>query len=147
MKYHSISRRKNNLSLAFLYLFLCILSWELLIYRWIFPTVVAVFLLLAFMKYTLVINHTIIYTIQLFGKTIYKKEVTPAHIKKMIFKRRDWRSKLAVIKLYKGPSIRVALLTPETVYDDLIEFCEDHAIHYEKTRDYKLIERMTYASK
>ncbi|WP_413367327.1 hypothetical protein [Lysinibacillus sp. 3P01SB] len=147
MKYNSIPRRKSNLLIAFFYLILCILSWELPIHRWIILTAFIVFLLLAFVKYTLVINHNIIYTIQLFRITIYKKEVTSLHIKEIIFKRRDWSSKLAVIKLYKGLSIRVALFKPENVYDDLVEFCEDNAIHYEKTRDYKIIEKMTYASK
>jgi len=148
MKYNSASQRQINLSMAVvLNLIFCILNWEGPLNRWIFLTIFIMFLLLAFIKYTLVINHNIIYTIQLFRIIIYKKEVTSSNIKIIIFKRSGWSSKLAYIKLYKGISIRVALFKPENVYDDLVKFCENNAIHYKKTKDYKIIEKMTYASK
>lgn len=49
---------------------------------------------------------------------------------------------MAAIKVHKGSLIRVTLFKPEKVYDDLIVFCEENAIHYDKTKDYKIIEKM-----
>lgn len=66
----------------------------------------------------------------------------PTNIKNIIFKRIGWKSKLAAIKVDKGISIRVALFKPESVYDDLIVFCEENAVAYHKTKDYTIIEKM-----
>lgn len=63
-------------------------------------------------------------------------------MQKMLFKRKDWRSKKAVIQLQRGFSIRLSKLEPDLMYHDLIAFCEEHCISYEKTKNYKLIERM-----
>lgn len=59
-----------------------------------------------------------------------------------MFKRIGWKSKLAAIQVHKGLPIRVALFKPENVHDDLIGFCEENAVHYEKTKDYQIIEKM-----
>ena len=140
MKYNSTSQR-HLLIVAVLYLILYIVTWEDLISRWMYLAFFTIFFIIAFIKCTIVITDTITYTILLFKITIYKKEITSSHIKSIIFKRTGWISKLAVIKLYKGLSIRVPQFKPENVYDDLVKFCEDNTIHYEKTKDYKIIEK------
>lgn len=114
-------------------------SW----FKWFYLTILTLILLTAFIKYTLAINeHTIVYTINLFGIKIYSKQMVYSDIKKVVFKRANWKSKLAIIKTYKGFSIRVTLFKPETVYSDLITFCERNKVDYEKTKDYMIIEKM-----
>ena len=143
MQYTATSQGQFILSMAFLSLFISIKNWDTTALKWLFLIIFIIAFLITLFKYTLVINnHTIVYTIQLFGLTIYRKKVEPLDIKKIIFKRINWKSKLAVIKIQKGFSIRVTLFTPENVFNDLIKFCEDNAIHYEKTKDYKIIEKM-----
>lgn len=139
MKYSAISQRQVILPMAFL----CLSSWHISTIKWVSLTGFIIVFLIAFLKYALVLNKDeIFYTIQLFGLTIYSKEIVPTEIKEIIFKRTGWKSKLAVIKVHKGVPIRVALFKPENVYDDLIIFCEENAVNYDKTRDYKIIEKM-----
>lgn len=143
MKYSAISQRILILFMAFLCLFVSFLSWDISSVKWVSLTIFIFCVLLAFLKYTLVLNkHAILYTIQLFGLTIYSKEIVPTKIKEIIFKRTGWKSKLAAIKVHKGIPIRVALFKPESVYDDLIVFCEQNAVPYHKTQDYTIIEKM-----
>lgn len=138
MKYNATSQRHIILPMVFLGLIMGISS-----VKWLALTIFTICFLLAFLKYTLLVNkHSISYAIQLFGVTIYNKEIVPSDIKKIIFKRIGWKSKLAAIKVHKGLPIRVALFKPERVYDDLMVFCEENEIHYDKTKDYKIIEKM-----
>lgn len=143
MKYSATSQRQLILLMAFLGLIVSISNWHISSVKWLSLTVFIMCFLMAFLKYTLLINkHTISYAIQLFGLTIYNKKIGPSDIKKIIFKRVGWKSKLAAIQVHKGLPIRVALFKPGNVYDDLIVFCEENAIHYDKTEDYKIIEKM-----
>ena len=143
MKYSATSQRQVILPMAFLGLVGSISSWHISTIKWVSLTVFIMVFLIAFLKYTLVLNkHKIFYTVQLFGLTIYSKEIVPTEIKEIIFKRTGWKSKLAAIKVHKRVPIRVALFKPENVYDDLIIFCEENAVHYNKTKDYKIIEKM-----
>ena len=143
MKYGATSQRQVILPMAFLWLIVSISNWDISSVKWISLTIFTICFLLAFLKYTLIINkHTIVYAIQLFGVAIYNKEIVLSDIKKIIFKRIGWKTKLAAIKVHKGLPIRVALFKPEKVYDDLIVFCEENAINYDKTKDYKIIEKM-----
>jgi len=138
MKYNATSQRHILLPMASLGLIIGISS-----VKWLALTIFTICFSLAFLKYTLLVNkHIISYAIQLFGVTIYSKEIVPSDIKKIIFKRIGWKSKLAAIKVHKGLPIRVALFKPERVYDDLMVFCEENEIHYDKTKDYKIIEKM-----
>ena len=138
MKYNATSQRHIILPMAFLGLIMGISS-----VKWLALTIFTICFPLAFLKYTLLVNkHNISYAIQLFGVTIYSKEIVPSEIKKIIFKRIGWKSKLAAIKVHKGLPIRVALFKPERVYDDLMVFCEENEIHYDKTKDYQIIEKM-----
>ena len=138
MKYNATSQRHILLPMVFLGLIIGISS-----VKWLALTIFTICFSLACLKYTLLVNkHRISYAIQLFGVTIYSKEIVPSDIKKIIFKRIGWKSKLAAIKVHKGLPIRVALFKPERVYDDLMVFCEENEIHYDKTKDYKIIEKM-----
>ncbi|MEK4699695.1 hypothetical protein MKX47_08845 [Solibacillus sp. FSL R7-0668] len=143
MKYSATSQRILILFMAFLGLLLSFLSWDISNVKWVSLTTFTFLFLMAFLKYTLLIKkNKISYAVQLFGLTIYRKEIVPTNIKNIIFKRIGWKSKLAAIKVDKGISIRVALFKPESVYDDLIVFCEENAVAYHKTKDYTIIEKM-----
>ena len=143
MKYSATSQRQLILLRALLVLIVSISNWHISSVKWLSITIFVIIFLMAFLKYTLLVNkHTISYAIQLFGLTIYNKKIGPSDIKKIIFKRIGWKSKLAAIKVHKGLPIRVALFRPENVYDDLIVFCEENGVYYDKTKDYKIIEKM-----
>lgn len=143
MKYSATSQRKSLLFMAFLSLFSSFLTWDISNIKWVYLTTFPFFFILAFLKYTLLIKkHKISYAVQLFGLTIYRKEIVSTNIKKIIFKRTDWKSKSATIKVHTGIPIRLALFKPGTVYDDLIMFCEENAVPYYKTKDYMIVEKM-----
>lgn len=143
MKYDRTTSRQLILSLAFLGLAVCISSWHIPSVKWVSLTVFVFCVCNAFVTYQVVINkHTIRYTIKLFGLKIYNKKIIHTDVIKITFKRMGWNSKLAIIKVRKGLSIRVGYFKPNDVYKDLIVFCEENEIQYEKTKDYKIIEKM-----
>ncbi|PZX02449.1 hypothetical protein C7437_11141 [Psychrobacillus insolitus] len=84
----------------------------------------------------------LIYKIFLFNINIYEKKTKKSNIKRIIFKRAGWKTKLAVIKLEKGFPIRIALFTPTTIFEDLLTFCDKNDIQVEKTKDYRILENM-----
>ena len=143
MKYDRTTSRQLILSLACLGLAVSISSWHIPSVKWVSLTVFVFCICNAFVTYQVVINkHTIRYTIKLFGLKIYNKEIIHKEVAKITFKRIGWNSKLAVIKVRKGLSIRVGYFKPTDVYKGLIVFCEKNEIQYEKTKDYKTIEKM-----
>ena len=143
MKYDRTTSRRLILSLAFLGLAVSIPSWHIPSVKWVSLTVFAFGVCNAFVTHQVVINkHTIRYTIKLFGLKIYNKKIIHTDVIKITFKRMGWNAKLAVIKVRKGLSIRVGYFKPNDVYKDLIVFCEENEIQYEKTKDYKIIEKM-----
>ena len=124
-------------------LLLLIQGWEYIGFRTIYLFVLAFQFLALFINYSFSIEEDqVIYTTFFARFPIYKKKVSPSHIKKVVFKRGNWQTKLAVIKLHKGISIRISLFKPDSVFNDLLTFCEKHTIHYEKTKDYKLLEKL-----
>ena len=139
MKYSAKSQ--SQLFLTFLCLISGIFSWLVSGTIWISAIAFLFCFLLAFVKYTLIVNkHIISYTIHLFDLRIYSKEVSSSGVEEVLFKRVSWKTKLAIIKIHKGIPIRVALFKPENVYNHLIVFCEENEIPYKKTKDYKIIE-------
>ncbi len=143
MKYDRTTSRQLILSLAFLGLAVSISSWHIPSVKWVSLTVLVFCVCNAFVTYQIVINkHTIRYTIKLFGLKIYNKKIIHTDVAKITFKRIGWNSKLAVIKVRKRLSIRVGYFKPNDVYKDLIVFCEENEIQYEKTKDYKIVEKM-----
>ena len=143
MKYDRTTSRQLILSLAFLGLVVRISSWHIPSVKWVSLTVFVFCVCNAFVTYQVVINkHTIRYTIKLFGLKIYNKKIIHTDVIKVAFKRMGWNAKLAVIKVRKGLSIRVGYFKPNDVYKGLIVFCEENEIQSEKTKDYKIIEKM-----
>ena len=143
MIYNATSQRQILIYMALLSILLSALAWDYTIAKWIALISFTVCFLSIFIKYTFILhNQTLSYTIQLFGIPVFSKKLLTSDVKKIIFKRTSWNSKLATIQLYKGFSIRVSFFKPENVYEDLITFCEENAINYEKTKDYKIIEKM-----
>ncbi|MFF5994668.1 hypothetical protein AAGS61_07890 [Lysinibacillus sp. KU-BSD001] len=143
MKYKATTQRQWILPMAFLSLAASITSWDHTWIKWSSVTIFILIFLTAFIKYTLIIheNH-IVYTIHFLGIPIYKKQVTQSDIKKITFKRANWQSKMAVIKMQSGFPIRVTLFKPESIFRDLMAFCDRNNVKYEKTKDYKIIEKM-----
>ena len=143
MKYSATTQRELILFMAFLGLIVSIPQWDISNVKWVSLTIFIMLFLMAFIKYTLLVKkHKISYAVQLFGLTIYRKETVPPNIKKILFKRIGWKSKLAAIKVNKGIPIRVAYFKPDDVYEDLIVFCEENAVPYHKTKDYTIIEKI-----
>jgi len=143
IQYKTTVQRKLFILLIFSTLILLIQGWEYIGFR-IFWLFMLVFHLIALcIKYSFSIEEDkVIYTTFLARFPIYKKKVAPSQIKKVVFKRFNWKTKLAVIKLHKGIPIRITLFKPDSVFNELITFCEKHTIQYEKTRDYKILEKL-----
>lgn len=142
MTYNATSQRQILISMALLSILLCTLNGDISIVKWgsFFSFILCI--ILASITYTLTLHKQALhYTIRLFGIPIFRKEIIPSDIQMILFKRTGWISKLGIIKLHKGLSIRVSLFKPEKIYDDLIIFCEENTIYYEKTKDYTLIEK------
>ncbi|WP_431030247.1 hypothetical protein [Lysinibacillus sp. LZ02] len=143
MKYKATTQRHIILPMAFLSLAASITSWDYTWMKWSSLTIFTLIFLTAFIKYTLIINENhIVYTIHFLGMSIYKKQVQRLDIKKIIFKRANWQSKIAIIKIQSGLPIRVTLFKPESIFRDLVAFCDRNNVNYEKTKDYKIIEKM-----
>lgn len=143
MKYDRTKSRQLILSLAFLGLAVSISSWHIPSVKLVSITVFVFCVCNAFVTYQVVINkHTIRYTIKLFGLKIYNKKIIHSDVAKITFKRIGWNSKLAVIKVRKGLSIRVTYFKPNDVYKNLIVFCAENEIPFKKTKDFKIIENM-----
>ncbi|MER2009649.1 hypothetical protein MKY07_08650 [Solibacillus sp. FSL W7-1472] len=143
MKYDRTKSRQLILSLAFLSLAVSISSWHIPSVKLVSITVFVFCICNAFVTYQVVINkHTIRYTIKLFGLKIYNKKIIHSDVAKITFKRIGWNSKLAVIKVRKGLSIRVTYFKPNDVYKNLIVFCVENEIPFKKTKDFKMIENM-----
>ena len=143
IEYKANIQREVIIPFIFLTLLLLIQGWEYIGHR-IFCLFVLVFHLIALcIKYSFSIEEDkVVYTTFLARFPIYKKKVAPSQIKKVVFKRFNWKTKLAVIKLHKGIPIRITLFKPDSVFNELITFCEKHTIQYEKTRDYKILEKL-----
>jgi len=143
IEYKANIQREVIIPFIFLTLLLLIQGWEYIGHR-IFCLFMLVFHLIALcIKYSFSIEEDkVIYTTLLARFPIYKKKVAPSQIKKVVFKRVNWKTKLVVIKLHKGIPIRITLFKPDSVFNELITFCEKHTIQYEKTRDYKILEKL-----
>ena len=143
MEYKATTQRGLFILFILLTLLFFIQGWEYIWLRILYLFVLIFQLIALFIKYSFTIEEAqVIYTIFFARFPIYKKKVSPSHIKKVVFKRVNWQTKLAVIKLHKGISIRISLFKPDSVFNDLLTFCEKHTIQYEKTRDYKILEKL-----
>lgn len=97
---------------------------------------------LFFIQYSLTIEEDhLTYTVTLLNFIIYQQNRIPSNMKRITFKRVGWKTKLAVIKLEKGLPIRVSLFTPNTIYEDLLVFCNENNVEVKKTKDYLILEK------
>ena len=144
--YKATVQRELIIPFIFLTLLLLIQGWDNIWNRIVCLFVLVFNLTVLCIKYSFTIEENkVIYTTFFARFPIYQKKASPSQIKKVVFKRFNWKTKLAVIKLHKGISIRVTLFKPDSVFNELITFCEEHAIQYEKTRDYKILERLKWS--
>ena len=143
IQYKATVPRKWFILLIFLTLILLIQGWENIWSRTICLFLLSFHLLALCINYSFSIEEDkVIYTMFFARFPIFKNKVAPSHIKKVVFKRVNWNTKLAVIKLHKGISIRISLFKPDSVFNELITFCEKHTIQYEKTQDYKISQKI-----
>lgn len=144
IEYKANTQREFIILLIFLIPLLLIQGWENVWLRALCLFMLLFQLTALCIKYSFSIQgDKVIYTIFFLTYPIYQKKVDPSHIKKIIFKRVNWKTKLAVIKLQKGVSIRITLFKPDSVFNELMTFCKKNDIQYEKTRDYKILEKLS----
>lgn len=143
MEYNTAVQRAVAVFVAISMLVLAIPSWGNNLITWVSGMVVFLLLVLSGVSYRLYVNdETIRYQIRLVGQVLYTKHVLADEIKHMSFRRSNWKAKSTIIKVKRGFAIRVVLFKPETVYEDLLNFCARNGVAYDKTRDYKIIEKL-----
>lgn len=143
IEYKATTQRGVIIPFIFLTLLILTQGWAYIWLRALCLFMLVFHLTILCINYSFLIkDNKVIYTILFLNYPIYKKQVAPSHIKKIVFKRTNWKTKLAVIQLHKVFSIRVSLFKPGNVFHDLIAFCETHHIQYEKTRDYTILEKL-----
>ncbi|MBM7699409.1 hypothetical protein [Kurthia huakuii] len=140
MKYTANAQRSLILCLALLCLLLGTLNKDISILKWTALAMCIICILMSFISYSFWIKKSgIAYEMRIFSIKIYAKNIEITDIEKIIFKRSGWKAKSAIIQLNKGPSIRVSLFKPTTVYQDLILFCEENTVRYELSESYKFV--------
>lgn len=140
--YYATTRRGDLLWLIIYFLFMLSTSRGNPWFISITVVFIVAFIIAMFIKYSFTIrDDKITFKVFLFNKVINKKQVDHSMITKIVFRRINWSTKQAVIKLKKGRSIRVSLFTPDTVFNDIIAYCEEYEIPFTKTKDYKILER------
>ncbi|MBY0212823.1 MULTISPECIES: hypothetical protein [Priestia] len=90
-----------------------------------------------FLRYEFQIDRdTLTYRIYILWFKVYEKTVKPGDIKKIVFKRLSWKTKLAVVKVENGWNMRIALFNPPNVFKELETFAHEYDIDIKKTSDY-----------
>lgn len=128
------------------HLFLYLLGIDVLLFGLgylILTTLVALFCIVAlFASYEFEIeDHTLQYRIKLFHFLMYEKQVNPQDVKAIHFKRTNWTTRLAIVKLHKGFNIRIMLFKPLEIFHQLSLYGERNNIEIRKTEDYKIMEK------
>ncbi|CAH0259876.1 diguanylate cyclase [Priestia megaterium] len=72
---------------------------------------------------------------------VYAITVKPMDIKRIVFKRLSWKTKLAVVKVENGWNMRIALFNPPNVFKELETFAHEYDVDIQKTSDYKILEK------
>lgn len=99
--------------------------------------------LMLFVKYEFEINEqTLLYRIQLFNYTIYVKRANAKDVQMIHFKRVSWNTRIAIVKLFKGWNMRIALFNSVDVFIELERYAERNNIEIKKTKDCKILEKM-----
>lgn len=95
-----------------------------------------------FIKTKFVINQdNLNYQTMVFRFTVFQRNLSPAEINKVVFKRYGWATKGATLKLHKGLNIRIVHFTPNDVTTQLERFAINNTISISKSKDYLLLER------
>ena len=90
-----------------------------------------------FLRYEFQIDRdTLTYRIYILWFKVYAKTVKPRDIKRIVFKRLSWKSKLAVVKVENGWNMRIALFNPPNVFKELETFAHEYDVDIQKTADY-----------
>ena len=133
--------------LAILYLFMgCLLLVGGLDSLFIIITssfAVALSLIMLFTTYEFEIKEEVLhYNTYVFGYRVYQKTAAPSDIEKIVMKRVNWKTRLAIVKLKKSWSMRIALFQPANVFEEIEAFADRHGVQVQKTADYRLLEKM-----
>ena len=86
---------------------------------------------------------TLTYRTYILWFKVYAKTVKPMDIKRIVFKRLSWKTKLAVVKVENGWNMRIALFNPPNVFKKLEIFAHEYDVDIQKTSDYKILEKMS----
>lgn len=152
MAFHAKTQR------SFLALFLLILGTNIVFdvitqsfgYLFYFNVLLILFFItLFFLKYTFTIqDEHLSYEVFIMTFCIYKRVISPSQMKKVEFKRYGWTTQGALIQTKKGINLRLALFSPNEIFNELLTFTDKHDIPTSKTKDYQLLERRSkYISK
>jgi hypothetical protein len=99
-------------------------------------------LLSLFIRYEFKIDkNTLTYKAYILRFKVYEKAVKPMDIKRIVFKRVSWKTKLAIVRVENGWNMRISLFNPPTVFKELETFADEFNIDVQKTSDYKLLEK------
>ncbi|ANU20721.1 hypothetical protein BBI15_11110 [Planococcus plakortidis] len=85
-------------------------------------------------------NGNISYRVELWGLPLYYKTVYAEEIKRIEFKRSNWSSKVAVVRVKKGIDLRFALFG-NGLFGDLLQFAIQNNLELRKSKDYQTIEK------
>lgn len=86
-------------------------------------------------------NGNISYRVELWGLPLYYKTVYAEEIKRIEFKRSNWSSKVAVVRVKKGIDLRFALFG-NGLFGDLSQFAIQNNLELRKSKDYQTIEKL-----
>jgi hypothetical protein len=90
-----------------------------------------------FLRYEFQIDRdTLTYRTYILWFKVYARTVKPIDIKRIVFKRLSWKTKLAVVQVEKGWNMRIALFNPPNVFKELETFAHEYDIDIQKTADY-----------
>ncbi|MCM3772279.1 MULTISPECIES: diguanylate cyclase [Priestia] len=99
-------------------------------------------LLSLFIRYEFKIDkNTLTYKAYILRFKVYEKAVKPMDIKRIVFKRVSWKTKLAIVRVENGWNMRISLFNPPNVFKELETFADEFNIDVQKTSDYKLLEK------
>ncbi|MGG2089195.1 diguanylate cyclase [Priestia aryabhattai] len=90
-----------------------------------------------FLRYELQIDRdTLTYRTYIAWFKVYTKTVKPMAIKRIVFKRLSWKTKLAIVQIENGWNMRVALFNPPNVFKELETFAHEYDVDIQKKADY-----------
>ncbi|PPA69610.1 hypothetical protein [Jeotgalibacillus proteolyticus] len=81
------------------------------------------------------------FEILIFKMKIFKRDIYTNQIASLHFKRTGWSTKCVVVQTTKGLNLRIVNFYPETIFEDLIDFADEHNIAVIKTKDYLILEK------